>query len=190
MEQKEHTAVTEKSQVKRIVGWLSMIVAYVFGRSLGWIFLWPFFGAIVAGLIARRLARAAVQPMVPALAVQGGQVIWLLAGLVTLVFFRPPQLPVTSGGVPGLISDGLLMIGFIVWIALSPNWVSVLLASVYQAGNLAVHYLNFSKTGITEVDEKGLVMHMILDASIIGCLFWGLLNKDRKSAIVLPAPSV
>jgi hypothetical protein len=190
MERQKGARDKEKSPVTRIIGGIVTIAAYAFGRSFGSVFLWPFFGTLVAWFVAHHLVKTRFQPLVPALAIQGGQLIWLITGLTILLFMPPSQLPVIVGSVAGLIADGLLMTGFILWIALRPGWLAVSLATLYQAGNLAVHWLNFFNRGVTEIDQKGLVMHMILNALIISCLLWGWLKIEKPASTIVPAEHV
>lgn len=81
------TPKAKKSLIQRVGAWVLGLIAYAVGRSLGWIFLWPFLGAAVSGITATRFLRPRLQPLVPAVAVQGGQLIWLLVGMSVLLIY-------------------------------------------------------------------------------------------------------
>jgi hypothetical protein len=189
MEQQKGLTDKKESFVVRVLEWIALIAVCAFVLSFGWIFLWPFFGTLAAGFIAYRLIHTRLKPLVPALAVQGGQLIWLIAGL-TVVWFDPGQIKAITGqgAIPGIIADGLLMSGFIMWIGLRPGWTAVSLATLYQASNLVVHWLNIVNG--TEVEQKGLIMHMILNALIIGCLLLGWLWTEKPQPTVVQAAGV
>jgi hypothetical protein len=168
-----------------IYKWPITIAAYLFGRFFGWIFLWPMLGAFATAFVASRLLRPRFRAMVPAISLQGGQVIWLLAGLTIVVggFLSTTEMSQNDRDSYsyGLVVDAALQAIFIAWIALRPGLLAVISTSLYQVLQLGVGIHDLTKPYITFEDQKGLTIHAILNISIIVMLFVGLHEVRREA---------
>lgn len=166
-------------------------LAVVAGLLFGWTFYWPLLGTILSGFVAWCLVRNPVRrPMIPALAIQGGQLLWLLLGLfvVFLGNIRATDMPATAveSFPAGQLVDAGLMAAFILWVAYRPGIVAGVLVGIYQLSSLIVHASELSAT-LKPADMHGLIMHMTLNFSIVVLLFIGLI---RIRSSVGSAPSL
>jgi hypothetical protein len=153
------------------------------GLSFGWTFYWPFLGALLSGFVAWCLVRKSVRPMIPALAVQGGQLSWLLLGLFMLIGGNIPasDMPARFQPFPaGQLVDAGLLAAFIFWVGYRPSIVAAVVVGLYELSSFAVHASNFSPT-LNRADTHGLIMHMVLNVLIIVLLFIGQI-RIRRSA--------
>ncbi|MDO8433281.1 MAG: hypothetical protein Q7S58_12815 [Candidatus Binatus sp.] len=191
MEIPEAAEKKEKSFLTRIAGWPGMIGAYVLGRIFGWTFLWPMFGSILSGILAVRFLKPRHLPLAPALALQGGQLSWLLVALFFLFggFGSPANIP--AGGYEsypyGQILDVVIQITLILWVAFRPTFPAIITASLYNVIGLANHVFSLTASSVSVADEKGLAIHMLLNVGIIVLLFFGLFkvrSEARASANV------
>lgn len=175
----------EESLFTRLAGWSAAIGAYIFGRIFGWIFLWPLFGSILSGLLAARLLKPRYRPLVPALALQGGQLSWLLIGLLFILggWASPTGLPASGGdSYPyGQMIDVVIQTTLILWVAFRPAFPSVITASLYNVIGFVGHVFTLTSPNISVTGEKGLAVHMLLNFGIIVLLFVGLF-KVRSEA--------
>ncbi len=154
------------------------------GLSFGWTFYWPFLGTLLSGFVAWCLVRKSVRPMIPALAVQGGQLCWLLLALFMLFHGNIPasDMPARFQPFPaGQLVDAGLMAAFIFWVGHRPSIVAGVVVGLYQLSSLIVHASNLSPT-LNPADTHGLIMHMTLNFLIIVLLFIGLIRRRSVGA--------
>lgn len=155
-------------------------LALIGGLSFRWTFYWPFLGALLSGFVAWCLVRKSVRPMIPALAVQGGQLFWLLLALFMLFHGNIPASDMPAPGLQSLpagqLVDAGLMAAFIFWVGYRPSIVAGVVVGLYQLISLIVHASNLSPT-LSPADTHGQIMHMVLNFLIIVSLLIGLIRR-------------
>src|SRR5260370_30211420 len=121
---------TDESQQKKpahpfltVAGLLGGVIGFYCGLMI----LIPLAGGMVALLLAKRFAPAAIRPLTPALAVIFGHMIWMLVGVIFAHIIAP------------VIADLEVIVAGLLWLALRPGLGPVILLSIYEAFSLVVN---------------------------------------------------
>ncbi len=165
-------------------------LALIGGLSFRWTFYWPFLGALLSGFVAWCLVRNSVRPMIPALAVQGAQLSWLLLALFMLFRGNIPTRDILATALQSFptsqLVDVSIMVAFILWVAYRPSIAAGVVVGLYQLCSSIIEAGDLSPT-LSPADTHGLIMHMVLNFLIIVLLFIGLIRIRRS---VGTAPSL
>jgi hypothetical protein len=151
-----------------IAGLVGAGVGVGVGKYAGPALLFPGGFALLAGWIFSKTAPQRCKPMVPAAAVHAGHGLWMLLAMIILA-----QFDLT------LIDFAILMAGAI-WLAYAPSLVAVVLLCGYQAIGLVLNGMAFGEAKAGTDVHKGLLVHLVLRATAIVLMIYGLVEIARQ----------
>jgi len=147
----------------------------------------PLLGALISGIIAHPLMNPLNQPMVPAVALQGGRLFWLAFGIIFIASMRSAtDVPASQGTLYpyGETFDAGVQMALILWVAYQPVLLSVTVASLYTTLSLWVIGRALMSSVVPPDLHKALILDLLLGIGIIALLFAGLFriwSEDRAA---------
>jgi len=154
------TEAKPESLGSKTVGGLAWVVGAAFGWYTGFLFIIALVGAFLFGWVAKKYSKLAFDPLLLAFAIQGGQWLCLVIGLLA-----SPQ---------GVLFDFLILSAGLTWLIARPGWGSVIFLSVYQTLALIINASKFFQFQIGTEGHKGLSLYLVLHLAALGLMFWGL----------------
>src|SRR3990170_725123 len=127
------------------VGILAAVIAALIGRYSGLHLLIPLGGVLLAGLVAAKTLPSRVQPLLPAVAVQGGHLVWILVGATLLGQVGLVLLPV------------ILMMAGITWVIAKPGVASIGCLTAFQVIFAGLNLWDFAEASVGSVTHKALL---------------------------------
>jgi hypothetical protein len=124
----------------------------------------PLIGSLLIGWVAYKKLRQALQPMVPAIAVLGGQLAWYCLGALYL------------GNWLVVIPDIAILSAGIYWLIARPGVGPIILLIGYQALGLIANLMMLASSDIESDAPKALVTHVLLRLLAIVLLLAGKKN--------------
>ncbi len=164
------------SMLALLGGGLGAAVGLAVGPYAGLSLLIPAGFALLVGWALSKAVPAPNKPMVPASAVQAGQGLWMLLGMVLL-----GQVNLT------LIDCAVLLLGAL-GLAFWPSVVVVALLICYQAVGLVSNGVGFAEATLNTPVHKALLVHLVLRVTAIILMVAGLI-KIRKEKTLATVPS-
>jgi hypothetical protein len=114
--------------------------------------------------------------MLPAIAVQGGQGLWMLFGFIMLHVMNQNALDVV------ILAAGLS------WLLVRPGVAPVILLVTYQILAFAVNLTNFLAASVGSTAHKALLVHLVFRVAAVLLMVNGLqqMRRRKTSAVGLP----
>lgn len=125
-------------------------------------------GTAFSWLIARTTLPFDRRPLVPSLAVQGGHIIWLLQGVITL-------------GRWGGLFDVVPHAAGVVWLALRPGSAPAWFLAIFHAVEATLHVLQLGGTADPASAAPWVAAHVALRALAVYLMLRGLRRMQRRS---------
>jgi hypothetical protein len=141
-------------------------VGYAVSQYTGLMALVPLGAALLFGFLAAKVVGPATKPMVPAFAVQAGQLLWFIVGAVT------------TGQYQAVLPDLIILAIGVVWLLARPGLGAVLLLGIYQGISFAINAAMFASASVGSVEHKALLVHLIFRAAAVVLMVAGL-RKSR-----------
>jgi hypothetical protein len=154
------------------------VVGGAVGMYSGINLLIPLGGAFLCGWIAYKLAMEEVKPMVPAIAVQGGQGLWMLFGFVVLHVLNQ-----------NMIDIAILALG-LSWLLLRPGVAPVILLVAYQILASAVNLTGFLAASVGSTAHKALLVHLVFRVAAVVLMVNGLQQMRRRKTLAVELPLI
>lgn len=166
----------KKQNIFKFLNIIGLIVGvgmgYFLGLYTGFNFIIPIVLTFIFALVVKKVYKQVLIPMIPAIAVLGGSLFWILLGTI-----------LTKSISSALIEIILLLIGLI-WLIIRPGISSVIFLTAYLVFALFGHILGFLSVKFGTEAHKALLVHIILKISILLSMFVGLkLIRKQKIAI-------
>ena len=166
------SAKKQANPIGALAGIAGAVGGYALASYSGANLLIPGVAAVVIGIIAAKALPADRKVIVPALAVQGGHLVWLaLAGIILNAFWA--------------VALDVMVLGVgLVWLAIRPGLGPILVCGIYQLFALILNVMNFSTVQPGSVAHRALLVHILLRVTAIALL--GV--AARKLRQPAPAP--
>jgi hypothetical protein len=160
------------------------IFAWAVGNYTGFFLLLPVGLAAVAGFLLSVLAPKNNKPIVPASAIQVGQALWILMGLLATRSVNSLLIRVFVNFDLRLI-EPIVFLVFALVLAFEPSiWIVASLA-VYQLPSLVINAIAFVDATPNTNEHKALLVHIVFRAAAVGMMIFGLfkLHKDSTAEV-------
>jgi hypothetical protein len=130
----------------------------------------------MCGWIAYKLAKDEVKPMVPAIAVQGGQGLWMLLGFIMLHLVDLNAL------------DLVILPAGLTWLLVRPGIGPVIFLTAYQSMAFVLNLLKFLTASVGSTTHKALLVHLVFRVAAVLLMVVGLkqIRRGNTSALGLP----
>jgi hypothetical protein len=148
------------------------VIGFVLGSHAGINLLLPAVVAAIVFWVALKTAPLSFQPMALAFAVQAGQVLWMIAGLIYL-----QRVDVSA-------VDVLIILAGLGWLLFRPGLPPVIFLTLFQLVALGINLYSFDAVPEDSPEEKALAAHILLRILSIVLMIGGLrlLRKSPENA--------
>jgi hypothetical protein len=160
-------------------GCLGAVIGSVAGFSM---LIVAVFAALV-GVPLYYLTSGRRRRMVPAVAIQAGQALWMLLGAV-LIAARVVQVNAVAINVLNFVDFGVYL-GLAFLLVLLPNLPMIIFLTVYQAIYFVLNLLALTMPEVTPEFRKALVLHLFLRVLAVGAMYMGYFAKDNRPPLTL-----
>jgi len=126
------------------------VVAAAVGYYLRFTMLVPVALMALPACALKAILPAPSQPIMPAAAVQIGQGLWMLVGMIILNRYDLA------------LADVIILAAGVVWLTWQPGIVSAGLLACYQVFGLGVNVLALDQSVVHSAEFKGLLMHILI----------------------------
>jgi len=141
------------------------------GRYAGFALLFPAGFALLVGWVLSKTVPARSKPIIPASAVQAGQALWMLLGMVILARFDLTLI------------DFVILTAGAVWLAFWPSVIVVGVLICYQTVRLAVNGLAFAEATPNTDLHKALLVHLVLRVAAVALMVYGLIEIGKQERL-------
>lgn len=150
------------------------------GQYTGFFLLLPLGLAAVAGFLLSVLVPKKNKPILPASAIQVGQALWILMGMLATRSVNSLLIRVFVNFDLRLIEPVVFLV-FALVLAFEPSiWIVASLA-VYQLPSLVINAIAFADATPNTTEHKALLVHIVFRAAAVGMMIFGLFKLHKDS---------
>jgi hypothetical protein len=166
----------QQRPLSKVAGLAGTVVGGALGVYAGINLLIPLAAAFMCGWIAYKLAKEEAKPMVPAIAIQGGQGLWMLFGFVMLHLVNLNAL------------DLVILAAGLTWLLVRPGVGPVIFLTAYQSIAFVVNLLTFLTATVGSTTHKALLVHLVFRVAAVLSMVVGLQQVRRRNTSALGVP--